>query len=127
MPDSQVRWFGDDLLKQIQDGAPDALFDGAKLLVDSAASRAPRRSGKLAQSGYVGTEKKSTYHPSKIYNKEVKAPKGGAVAAFAAFYAKQVEFGNKNMSAKPFLRPALDELKEQVGQEIVVKLRRKLK
>lgn len=122
-----VNWHGEELLRQIQEATPDGLFAGGQMLVEAAASRVPRRTGKLADSGYVAIEGKSTYKRNKLYNKEAKAPKGGAVAGFAAFYARHVEFGTKNMAAKPFFRPAIDELKEKIGKEIVVSIGRKIK
>jgi HK97 gp10 family phage protein len=117
-----VKWHGKELLEAIRESAPDGLLAGAQLLVDSAASRAPRASGDLANSGYVANENKSTYKHDKKHNKEVKPPRGAAVAGFAVFYAKFIELGTKNHPARPFLRPAFDELKEQIGSEIVMKM-----
>ena len=122
-----VKWYGDELLKQIEAHSPEGFFDGAQMLVDAAASRAPRQSGDLVNSGYVATEEKSTYKDKKIHNKEVKPPKGGAVAGFAAFYARFVEYGTKKKSAKPFFRPAIDELKDKIGAVIVSKIGSKIK
>ena len=119
---SDIKWYGDDLLKQIRDGTPDALFDGAQLLVDAAAARAPSASGDLRKSGYVAIEGKSTYRNDKKHSKRRQPPKGGAVAGFAAFYAKFVEVGTKNQRAHPFLRPAFDEIKDQIGNKIVTDL-----
>jgi HK97 gp10 family phage protein len=122
-----LKWHGDELLKQIREGTPDGLFAGGQMLVDAASSRAPKASGDLAQSGYVANEKKSTYRRDKKHNKEVQPPKGGAVAGFAVFYAKFVELGTKKHPAKPFLRPAFDELKEQIGSEITMQIGKRFK
>jgi HK97 gp10 family phage protein len=122
-----VKWFGDKLVEQINTATPDALFDGGQMLVDAAASRAPRNSGDLALSGYVATEEKTTYRRRKLHSKQAKVPKGGAVAGFAAFYARFVEYGTIKTRAKPFLRPALDELKEKIGAEIVIKVGKQIK
>jgi HK97 gp10 family phage protein len=124
-----VKWFGDKLLEQINTHTPDALFDGGQMLVDAAASRAAssRKSGTLAESGYVATEEKTTYRRRKLHSKQAKVPKGGAVAGFAAFYARWVEYGTIKTRAKPFLRPALDELKEKIGAEIVIKVGKQIK
>lgn len=150
---SQVKWFGDEILKEIRDATPEGLFAGGQMLIDAAASRAPHGDGDLANSGYVATEEKSTYKSSKIHNKQPKVPKGGAVAGFAAFYAGMVEFGTKphkigkpgqllrmpdgrivrgpiqhpGTPAKPFFRPALDELKAQVGNEIALTMKKRVK
>lgn len=126
-PNSSVKWFGDEFLKQVREVTPEGLFAGGELLVDAAASRAPRASGDLAKSGYVAIEGKSTYQRRKKYNKQAKPPKGGAVVGFAAFYARYVEFGTKNISAKPFFRPAIDEMKDQIGAEIVATMKKKIK
>lgn len=123
-----VKWHGDELLKQIREATPDGLFAGGQMLVDAAASRAPiGATGNLRASGYVATEQKSTYKSSKKHNKEIKPPKGGAVVGFAAFYARFQEFGTRKMAAKPFLRPAIDELKEQIGAEIVITISKRIK
>jgi HK97 gp10 family phage protein len=124
---SSVKWHGDELLKQIREGTPEGLFAGGEILVEAAASRIHSNTHTLEKSGYVATEEKSTYKRSKVHNKEAKPPKGGAVVGFAAFYARYVEFGTKKKGAKPFLRPALDELKEKIGAEIVTTIGRKFK
>jgi HK97 gp10 family phage protein len=122
-----VKWHGDELLKQIREGTPEGLFAGGQMLVDAAASRAPKASGDLAKSGYVANEKKSTYKHDKKHNKEATPPKGGAVAGFAVFYAKFIELGTKNHPAKPFIRPAFDELKDQIGSEITITIGKRFK
>jgi len=122
-----MKWYGDSIKKQVVAATPDGLFAGGQMLIDAAASRVPVASGDLKNSGYVATEQKTTYRNDKKHRKELKPPKGGAVAAFAVFYAKFVEYGTSKQSARPFLRPALDELKEQIGAEITVSIGRKLK
>lgn len=122
----KLTWYGDQLLKEIHSNTPEAFIDGAKLLLKAAQARAPRRSGTLSDSGYIGIEGKSTYRRKKVHNKEVKAPKGGAVVGFAAFYARFVEFGTSKRAAQPFMRPALDELKHKIGNKVVESLGRKL-
>lgn len=146
-------WRGDELLKQIREETPDGLFAGAELFIETAASRAPRgATGDLQNSGYVASETKSTYKSSKKHRKAVKPPKGGVVAGFAAFYAWIVEVGQKphkigkpgqilrlangnivrgpidhpGKPARPFIRPTFDELKEQIGNTIVLKIRKKI-
>jgi len=121
-----VKWYGDDILKEIKSATPDGLFAAGQMLIDAASSRVPVASGDLKNSGYVATEEKSTYRHSKKHRKETKAPKGGAVAGFAVFYAKFVEYGTSKQSAKPYLRPAFDELKGQMGDKISVTIGKKL-
>ena len=124
---TEVKWYGDDLLKQIREATLDGLFEGANTLVEAAKSRAPYRSGDLQNSGYAAIPGKSTYKSDKQHNKEVKPKDGQAVAGFAIFYARFWEFGTKKLARKPFLRPALDELKDQIGGQIVARIGRKLK
>lgn len=141
---TEVKWFGDDILAQIREHEHDALFEAGEKFIEAAASKAPvGDSGDLAKSGYVVSAKRSTYKSGKRHRKEIKV-KGDAVAAgFAAFYARYIEYGTKphkigkagqlirlkngdvvrgpvqhpGTRAKPFLRPALDELKSQLGAE----------
>lgn len=126
MPE-QVKWHGDELLKQIREGTPDGLFAGAEMLVEAAAQNAPRDTGNLADSGYAAIPGKSTYKADKRHNKEIKVKEGQAIAAFAMFYAGFVEFGTKKKAARPFLRRALDEVKGKIGEEVVTKMGRKFK
>ena len=133
----QVKWYGDKILAQIRDATPEALMAGGEQLVKAAASRITDRSGVLRNSGYVATDSKSTYRSHKLHNKQARVRKGGAVAGFAAFYARFVEYGTKphkvggrshpGSQAKPFLRPAFDELKNAIGTTIVKQIGRKLK
>lgn len=117
-------WHGADLLKAIADETPEALYEGAQLLADVAASKAPRRSGDLANSAYAAGGGKSSYKSGKTYRKELTPPEGGAVMAFASFYARFIELGTRKRAAHPFVRPALDEL--QLGARIVDRLRGKV-
>ena len=124
---NQVKWYGDDFLKQLREATPDALFDGAEMLVKAAAAKAPEMTGKLKESGYAAIPGKSTYKAHKQHNKEIKVKEGQAIAAFSMFYAGFVEFGTKKKAARPFMRRALDEVKSQLGETISAKIGRKLK
>lgn len=110
-----VKWYGDDLLKQIRDATPDALFEAGETYIKAAASRAPRDEGDLRDSGYVKSEKKSTYKRKKNHNREVVVSKDAVAAGFAVFYAHMVEFGTVKKAARPFIRPTIDETKAQLG------------
>lgn len=124
---TEVTWYGDDLLKQIREATPDGLFSGAEMLVDAAKAKAPRLTGNLADSAYAATSEKSTYKRDKRHNKEIKPKQGQAVAAFAMFYAGFVEYGTKKKAARPFLRPAMDEMKNKIGEAVVLKIAKKFK
>lgn len=116
---TQITWHGKELLAAIRAATPDGLFAAGELLIDLAASKAPKASGDLANSGYVTGGGKSTYRNAKNHNKEIKPRDGEVIAAFAAFYAKFVELGTKTQSARPFLRPALDESRDELMRVIV--------
>jgi HK97 gp10 family phage protein len=116
-------WLGDELLAAIRSETPAGLFEGAKMLVEEAARRAPKGATKgLSRSGYAANEFKSTYKPGKLHNKEIHPKPGTAVAAFAQFYAAFFEAGTSKMAARPFVRPALDELKAKIGNAVVIKM-----
>ncbi len=69
---------------------------GAQVIADAAKTRAPRRTGKLAESiGHEVTETSGSAVQEKI---------GAGV-----FYGGLVELGTRHNPARPFLRPALDE------------------
>ena len=125
---SNLKWFGDDILKQVRQDTPEALFESAEMFIESASSKAPvGGSGDLAKSGYVASAKKSTYKADSKNRKEVK-PKGEQViAAFAVFYAKFVEYGTANTRAQPFFRPAFDELKGRMVDTAALHIKAKLK
>lgn len=112
-----VQWYGDDLAKAILGEVNAALYAAGELLILSAAAKAPRDEGTLAESGYVATKDKSSYHfDPASYEKEVD-PKidGLAVVAFAAPHAHLIEYGTVNMAAQPFFRPAFDESRREMG------------
>lgn len=123
----RVTWHGDKLLTIIRDATPDALFAGAEELIEAAAAKAPKRSGDLASSGYVSSTEKSTYKRLNTNRKETKPlNEMTVVAGFADFKAAWYELGAENTAARPYLRPALDELKDKIGATIVEKIGRKL-
>lgn len=128
MNNVRVRWFGREVEKLAEEATDEALFGAAQELVKAAASRAPRRSGFLAESAYVSSKAKTTYRKQRGYNKERKPAGPGVVAAgFAAFTARYLEFGTRKMKAQPYLRPALDAsrgaLLERFGKEFRTKFR----
>ena len=107
-----LNWHGDELLRLIREGTPDALFEVGEAFIEQAAGLAPKRSGTLARSGYVKNAKKSTYRKAKRHRREKKLPdEESVIAAFAAFYAGFVEHGTKKQAARPFIRPTLDSFK----------------
>lgn len=118
-----VRWYGDDFLELIQDNTDPALFAGGEILISAATANAPEDSGDLKSSGYVATQERSTYKPDNKSNRQIKPRRNEAVVGFASFYAKFLERGTRKMAARPFMRPALDSLKNELARKIVAKLR----
>ena len=88
----------------------------AKDVLESAKQKCPVKTGKLRDSLDIKAEKvtKKTKRSYQVYSKGVS--KGGVRYAFA------VESGTSKMPAKPFLRPALDENKENIKKTISEKI-----
>ena len=118
----EMQWYGDALIREIQNQSTDALFEGGLLLLEDAKRRAPELSGRLRESGYVSSAKRSTYVYRHGYKKERKPKDDGIVAVgFSAPHSHLVEFGTRNMRARAYLRPALDQFKSRIGERIVSK------
>lgn len=129
VPAGKIEWNGKALIEALKDGGDDAMFEAGQMVLDAAKAKvAPMRfTGRLERSGYVSTNSKSTFIKRRGHKKERKPDKPfGAVVAFAAPHSHLVEFGTTKMAAKPYLRPAIDGLKEQVGDVITVGLTRAL-
>jgi HK97 gp10 family phage protein len=119
---------GDQLLADIRSETPAGLFEGAKMLAEESAKRAPRGATKgLTRSAYAANEFHSTYKPGKLHNKEIHPKPGTAVMAFAQFYAAFFEAGTSKLAARPFVRPTLDELKDKIGNTVVIKMAARFK
>ncbi len=112
-----MKWYGGDIEKAILDEINAALYAAGELLILSAAAKAVRDEGTLAESGYVATKDKSGYHfDPKHYEKEVKPEIDGLAAiTFAAPHAHLIEYGTVKMAAQPFFRPAFDESRREMG------------
>lgn len=104
----QVLWLGDELAQQILAASGDALFEGGDVILRAAVARAPKRKGRLAQSGYVVSATRSSYaKSSKTARKQLAVKPGQAAVAFAEFYARFLESGTKGHVVKPKRRRAL--------------------
>lgn len=98
------------LPQQIQQKAQaDAYRAGAKIMRDRAAELVPKKTGKLAKSIDIFTETKGQDSGSVYVSLSYK--KGGWIGKF-------LEFGTSKMAAKPFMRPAFDQTKDLMKQEI---------
>lgn len=128
MSDAKVAWYGDDLIKRIEDSADDALFEAGQMLLEEAKGRAPRHKGRYAESGYVSSMARSTYRKKKGYLKERRPTKRGIVVIGFAWWKRQfLEFGTAKMRSKAHMRPSLDSLKTRLGKKITTEIGRDLK
>lgn len=91
----EVEFYGDQFLEIVEKHGDAAMFAAGEVVLHAAVSRAPRRSGRLAGSGYVATNSKSTYRKRRYWRKEKTPPKGGAVVAFTAPHAHLLESGRR--------------------------------
>ena len=140
----EIEWFGDEFLDIVREHGPEALFEAARVVMAEASRRAPRRTGKLAGSGYIGVKGKSTYMKRRYWRREKFARDGEAVIGFSAPHAHLIESGRrkagkitpkrtkalqidgrfvsrsrfKRKSSQPFLGPALEASREMVPREI---------
>lgn len=100
----------DDIKDAIDDNLDEAMFLGSQEILDVAKPKTPYKTGKLRNSGYISTGKRTSYVGGKGHRKEIKPKKRGEAAiAFSYFTARFHEFGTKHLPAHPFLRPAFDE------------------
>lgn len=91
----EVEFYGDQFIEIVEKHGDTAMFAAGEVLLRAAVSNAPRRSGRLAGSGYVATGSKSTYRKRRYWRKEKTPPKGGAVVAFTAPHAHLLESGRR--------------------------------
>lgn len=90
----------------------DALMAGAEIVRADASRRAPRRTGKLAESIVAELQEGKSGRKSAVIGPNEEA-----------FYGSFVELGRSNQAAQPYLRPALDENKNAVQRAIADALR----
>lgn len=87
-----VDYFGPEIERALEQGGEPALWAMGDELLDAARRRAPRDSGRLRASGYVETERRSSYrrqHGDRKRRPDVK--RGAAVVAFASWYSNLFE------------------------------------
>lgn len=91
----QVAYYGDDFKMIVEKYKDKALFAAGKIVLADASRRAPRRSGKLASSGYIATATQSTFVKKRYWRNEKKPPADAVTIGFAAPHAHLVESGRK--------------------------------
>ncbi len=152
----EVTWYGDQFLEIVAKHGDAALFAAGEVLLREAVSNAPRKSGRLAGSGYVGTRSRSTYQ-RRYGRKKIYPPANTAVVAFTAPHAHLLEAGRRKtgpiaprakggkralrvsadgqlrarsryrrMAARPFVGPAIDATKDTMANELAAILRNRL-
>jgi hypothetical protein len=140
----QIEWYGEEFVEILREHGPEALFEAARVVMAEASRRAPRKTGKLAGSGYIGVKGKSTYTKRRFWRREKFARDGEAVIGFSAPHAHLMESGRRRrgeirprkkraividgkfvsrskynrMHSRPFLGPALEASRELVPREI---------
>lgn len=117
-----LKWNGDDLLSTIQGNSEDALFAAGEILLETAVALAPEDDGDLKASGYVATVSKSSYKAGAGNNRQIKPKANEAVVGFSRFYAMFLERGTSRMAARPYMRPALDQRKDDLAKEAIKRL-----
>lgn len=151
----EISLYGDEYMAIVEKYGDEAMFAAGQVVLAEAGRRAPRRSGALAQSGYVGTRSQSTYKRRRYWRKEKTPPKGGAVVGFTAPHAHLMESGRRKrgqirpikgggkralsingsvratskfnrMSSRPFLGPALEATQADMVERVAEKLQIRL-
>lgn len=92
----ELEWYGDEFVSIVSEAGPEALFAAGEIILAEAKRRAPRRSGMLAKSGYVGVKGRSTYVKRRYWRKEQLAKNAAeAVIGFTAPHAHLIESGRR--------------------------------
>ena len=89
----------------------EATAAGTKVIIDGAQRRAPKDTGKGAESIHASVTERSRFGVTQTIGPSKNA-----------FYMRFVEFGTVKMTARPFLRPALDEERDATIREVGRKL-----
>lgn len=102
-----VTWNGDRISGVLDQHVDDALYEGARVLLNAASPRVPVQRGKLLRSGYAASATKDNYAPVGKTRRKLNPKHGQAVAAFSAFYAPFMEAGARRHRIKPKRRRVL--------------------
>ncbi len=102
---------------------PAAVVSGALIVANDAKRKAPFITGTLRRSIHIGGHGDKTPGHDLGPSKPLPAPKwsGDTLVAFVGtnlVYAAPVEFGTSKRSAKPYLRPAVDQNHQTVKAEM---------
>ena len=105
----KFQWNPEKITKEIETKAMDRLETAAGYVMALARQKVPKDTGKLRDSIRVVRLKGDPKLNVRVYAGNRKRRNDGG-----AFYAHMVEYGTVKMPAKPFLRPALNEVKGRV-------------
>jgi len=93
-----LKWYGDDIVRIVERGSEPGLWAMGKTLVSAAQRRAPRASGRLADSAFVATVKRTDYSRGKGDRRKRQmaallgsVKEGKALIGFAAWYSNLFE------------------------------------
>lgn len=93
-----------------------AIMAGAEVVRKEASARAPKRTGRLAANIITEIEGNTSADRASVKIGPSKE----------AFYGMFVELGTSKMSARPFLRPAIDAKKDEVEATVARELKKRL-
>lgn len=88
-----------------------AIRKGLRVVLKNARKKVPQKTGSLSKSMGVGFKKKTIIGMVRVKPKYDATINGKHIVP--AKYAHLVEFGTKNAPARPFLRPALEESRNE--------------
>lgn len=126
---ADVEWFGDEILKDIQNATDDAWWEAVGVIEEAAIANAKphRKSGQLEKSIYRATNKRSNYQKiARLQKAEVKPGKGEAAVGASAQHSHFLELGTSKQAASPFIRPAFDANKEKVVKILIGQIRNEI-
>lgn len=101
----------------------------ARIIRNAASSKAPKDTGLLKRAIRIGKVRQLSFPGKSVYHvfisPKVKGTrqKKGKSREIWAFYWRFLEFGTRKMAARPFLRPAFDENREQALKAMADKFR----
>lgn len=92
-----LAWYGDDFMRIVDKSTPEGLQRGGTVILEAARGRAPKRSGELAKSGFVVTEKGDNYVKGRADRRNVRklittfTRPATVTVMFAAWYSNLFE------------------------------------
>jgi len=122
---ANVKWYGDKLIKTVEQKTRDALIKGGFLIETDAKREVRVRTGRLMGSistNWTGSGRSRGEVQSPAKPEDGVGQPGGSTKEFVVVvgtnveYAIPQEYGTSKMSAHPYLRPALEKNKGKIKQ-----------